>query len=236
VKENSFLTALDIESGETIWKRDRNDWPGWSTPAIYYQKGVAHVAVNGFKHRGGYNFETGEEVWKMSGGGDVPVPTPVLHKDLIYFNSAHGKQNPIIAIKSMASGKIGYPANDKLDDAVAWFQDRGGSYMQTLLIYNNLLYNLKWNGNLSCFDASTGELLYRETIDTDSFIASPVAADDKIYCVSEEGEVFVIEAGPSYRLVDSFSLGEISLATPAITDKMIIFRTIGHLIGVSEVE
>jgi outer membrane protein assembly factor BamB len=108
--------------------------------------------------------------------------------------------------------------------------------MQTLLPYRGLLYNLRWNGNLVCFDAKSGEQMYRETIDTDSFIASPVAADGKIYTVSEEGDVFVIEAGPTYRLLNKISLGEISLATPAITEGMIIFRTTGHLIGVSATE
>ncbi len=236
VKENSFLAALDVATGKIIWKQDRNDWPGWSTPAIYYHDGVARVAVNGYKHRGGYDFETGEQVWKMSGGGDVPIPTPVLHNDLLFFNSAHGRQNPIIALKTWATGEISYPEKDRPDDAVSWFVDRGGSYMQTLLIYDNLLYNLRWNGNLTCYNADSGEKMYRETIDTDSFVASPVAADGMIYCVSEGGVVFVIEAGPSYRLVNSLPLGEISLATPSISDGMIIFRTTGHLIGVSDKE
>ncbi len=236
VKENSFLASLEIETGEIIWKQDRDDWPGWCTPNIYYHKGLARVAVNGYKHRGAYDFETGEEVWKMSGGGDVPIHTQVQHNDMIYFNSAHGKQNPILVMKTGATGNIRYPEKARHNEAVAWFKDRGGSYMQTLLIYNNLLYNLKWNGNLECYDASTGEQLYRENIDTDSFIASPVAADGKIYCVSEEGEVFIIKAGPTFQLLNSISLGEITLSTPAIAEGIIIFRTTGHLFGISKQE
>jgi outer membrane protein assembly factor BamB len=234
VKENSFLAALDLYTGEIRWKKGRNDWPGWSSPNIYFHQGVARIAVNGYRHRGGYDFETGEEVWKMDGGGDVPVPTPVLYNDLIYFNSAHGRQNPILAVHNSATGKIRYPDSGREEEAVAWFKERGGSYMQTLLVYNGLLYNLRWNGNLTCFDAQTGEEIYRETVDTDSFIASPVAADGKIYTVSEEGDVFILEAGSSYNRIASIPLGEITLATPAITDGMIIFRTTGHLIGISK--
>ena len=170
----------------------------------------------------------------MSGGGDIPVPTPIVANDLIYFNSAHGKLNPIMAIKTEASGNIRFPEGDRQDETVAWFKERGGAYMQTLLIYRDLLYNLRWNGNLACFDAVNGEEKYRETIDTESFIASPVAADGRIYTISEEGEVFIIEAGPSYQLINSIPLGEITLATPAIVDGMIIFRTTGHLIGISK--
>lgn len=234
VKENSFLAALDIRNGEILWKKERSDWPGWSTPNIYYHDGLARIAVNGFKHRGGYDFETGEEVWRMSGGGDVPVPTPILHGDLIYFNSAHGRQSPILAITTSASGNIRYPVGERKEEAVAWFRERGGAYMQTLLVYRGLLYNLRWNGNLECLDAATGEQLYRETVSTESFIASPVAADGKIYCVSEDGDVFIVEAGPEYRMIKSIPLGEISLSTPAICDGMIIFRTTGHLLGISK--
>ncbi len=236
VKEHSFLAALDLDSGDILWKQKRNDWPGWSSPNIYYHQGVARIAVNGYKHRGGYDFKTGKEVWQMSGGGDVPIPTPVQYKDLIFFNSAHGRSNPILAIKTGARGNIRYPVKEQKDASVAWYKARGGSYMQTLLIYKGLLYNMKWNGNLECFDATTGEQLYKVTVDTDSFIASPVAADGKIYVVSEKGEVHIIEAGPDYRSINSFSLGEISLSTPAITEGMIIFRTTGHLIGISSIE
>jgi len=94
--------------------------------------------------------------------------------------------------------------------------------MQTLLVYGDQLYNLRWNGNLACFDAASGDEKYRETVDTKSFIASPVAADGRIYTISEEGEVYIIEAGSSYRLINSIPLGEITLATPAIVDGMII--------------
>jgi outer membrane protein assembly factor BamB len=172
----------------------------------------------------------------MSGGGDVPVPTPVHFEDLIFFNSAHGRENPILAVQTGANGKIPYPDSETTHESIAWFKARGGSYMQTLLVYNGLLYNLKWNGNLVCFDAATGEQLYRETVDTDSFIASPVASDGKLYLVSESGEVFIVEAGPEYRLIRNTSLGEISLTTPAISDGLIVFRTTGHLIGVSDRE
>jgi outer membrane protein assembly factor BamB len=155
---------------------------------------------------------------------------------MIFFNSAHGKLNPILAIKTGATGNIKYPEGIRQDESVAWFKERGGAYMQTLLVYGDQLYNLRWNGNLACFDAASGNEKYRETVDTKSFIASPVAADGKIYTISEDGEVFIIEAGPSYRLINSIPLGEITLATPAIVDGMIIFRTTDHLIGISKQE
>jgi outer membrane protein assembly factor BamB len=168
----------------------------------------------------------------MSGGGDVPVPTPVLYQDMIFFNSAHGRQSPILAIRNNANGNIRYPQGEKQDSSIVWFLDRGGAYMQSLLVYKDLLYNMRWNGNLTCFEAATGKQLYRETVSPESFIASPVASDNKIYLVSETGEVFIVEAGPEFKLLQVIPLGEISLSTPAISDGIIVFRTTGHLVGV----
>lgn len=232
VKENSFIAALDVETGEELWKKERNDWPGWSTPNIYFHKGRARVAVNGYEHRGGYDLETGREIWSMSGGGDVPVPTPVLHEDLIFFNSAHGRQSPILAIRNDASGKIRYPQQGKQDSSIVWYLERGGAYLHTLLVYKELLYNMRWNGNLTCFDAATGEQFYRETVAPESFIASPVASDDRIYVVSETGDVYILEAGPEFNIIAVIPLGEVTLATPAISDGIILFRTTGRLIAV----
>jgi outer membrane protein assembly factor BamB len=232
VKDNSFLAALDVETGEYLWKQERDDWPGWSTPNIYYDQGRVRVAVNGYQHRGGYDLETGEEVWWMSGGGDVPVPTPIHYKDLLFFNSAHGRQSPILAIRKNATGRIRYPQEEKTDSSIVWFLDRGGAYLQTMLVYKDLLYNMRWNGNLACFDASTGIQQYRETVSPESFVASPVASDDRIYLVSEVGDVHIVKAGPEFKLLQVLPLGEVTLSTPAIADGIIVFRTTGHLIGV----
>ncbi len=97
VLKNSFLAAYDLASGKELWKKQRDEFPGWCTPNIYFDDGKARIAVNGYKHRGGYDFSTGEEIWKMSGGGDIQIPTPVVGGDLVYFNSAHGKFSPVMA-------------------------------------------------------------------------------------------------------------------------------------------
>ncbi|MCK5065974.1 MAG: hypothetical protein KAR16_00985, partial [Bacteroidales bacterium] len=84
------------------------------------------------------------------------------------------------------------------------------------------------------FDARSGELLYRETLDPTSFIACPVASDGKIYMVAEDGDLYVAEAGRKYKLLKKIPLGEVSLVTPGISEGMLIMRTAGRLIAVSE--
>ncbi|MQY78048.1 MAG: PQQ-binding-like beta-propeller repeat protein, partial [Bacteroidetes bacterium] len=102
VFEGSFVAAFDIDSGNELWRVERDEYPGWSTPNIYTDDGNDRVVVNGFRHRGAYDFKTGTEIWRMSGGGDIPIPTPVVSDDLVYFNSAHGRFSPILAVKTNA--------------------------------------------------------------------------------------------------------------------------------------
>jgi outer membrane protein assembly factor BamB len=235
VLENSFVAAYDIESGKELWKTQRNDYPGWCTPNIYKNEGKTYVALNGYKHRGGYDFETGREVWKMSGGGDIQIPSPVVGNNLIYFNSAHGPSSPIMAVKTNASGDITLKKDEKENEFVKWSIPRGGSYMHTLLLYRDHLYNVNWNGTVICLDPLTGKEIYNAKLGkTKSFIASPVASDGKIYIVDEEGTLYIIQAGDSFKLLAEVSLNDNCLAAPAITDGIIFFRTQKYLIAVGK--
>jgi outer membrane protein assembly factor BamB len=235
VLENSFVAAYDVKTGRELWKTQRDEYPGWCSPNIYTNAGKTYVVLNGYKHRGGYDFVTGKEVWKMSGGGDIQIPTPIIGNDMIYFNSAHGKSSPIIAVKMSAAGDITLKENETSNQYIKWSLPRGGSYMHTLLLYNNHLYNINWNGTLVCLDPLTGKEIYNAKLgNTKSFIASPVASDGKVYIIDEEGTVYILQDGDSFKLVAQIPLNDICLTAPAITDGMIIFRTQRYLIGVGK--
>lgn len=228
----AFVAVLDLFTGETLWRQERDEISGWCTPNIYYDGEKPRVAVNGYKHRGGYDLETGEEIWWMAGGGDIPIPTPVVWKDLIYFNSAHGRSAPLMAVRNSARGEIPYPDNDSVPGKdFAWFYERGGAYMTSVLVYDSLLYRLRWNGSLACYDARTGEEIYQHTVNPSSFIACPVASDGRIYMVSEDGDLYIARAGREFELLKKIPLGEVSLVTPAITEGMLILRTASRLIA-----
>jgi len=233
VQENSFLASFDIITGKENWRTLRDEVPTWSTPTIQKSPGNPQIIVNGFKHIGGYDFTTGEEIWKMSGGGDIPVPTPVVAHDLIFINNAHGKMSPIYAIRYDAKGDISLHGEDTSNKYIAWSERRGGSYMLTPLILGNYLYNCRMNGSLRCHNAKTGELIYKEKI-TGPLSSSAVATKDKIYFTSEKGEVSVIKAGPEFKLLSQNSLNDLCMATPAISDDTIYFRTRKYLIAISE--
>jgi outer membrane protein assembly factor BamB len=235
VLENSFVAAYDVKTGRELWKSERDEYPGWCTPNIYTNEGRTYVAVNGFKHIGGYDFATGKEVWRMSGGGDIPIPTPIIGKNLIYFNSAHGKFSPIIAVRTNAAGDITLKGNETSNGGVKWSIPRGGSYMHTMLLYRDLLYNVNWNGTISCLDPASGKEVYNAKLGSaGSFIASPVASDGRIYIVDEEGTVYIIKDGNTYSLLAEVPMNDICMTAPAITDGTIYFRTQHHLIAVGK--
>jgi outer membrane protein assembly factor BamB len=232
VLENSFLAAYDLKTGKELWKTKRDEYPGWCTPNIYISDGKTRIAVNGYKHRGAYDFLTGKEIWRMSGGGDVPIPTPIIGKDLIYFNSAHGPSSPILAISKEAKGDITLKSGQTVNQFVKWSFPRGGAYIHTMLLYNNHLYNVNWNGSVDCFDALTGQIIYKAKLGkTQSFIASPVASDGKLYIVDEKGTVYIIQDGDKFSQLAEIPLNDICLTAPAITDGMIYFRTQKYLVA-----
>jgi outer membrane protein assembly factor BamB len=235
VRGASFLAAFDVETGKELWNKSRTEHPGWCTPNIYTNNGRDYVVVNGYKHRGAYDFETGEEIWRMSGGGDIPVPTPQIGNGLIFFNSAHGRYSPVMAIKTDATGDITLGKEETSNEYVQWSKPRGGSYMHTMLLYNGYLYNVGRNGSVECLNPETGERVYKESLGTaEAFITSPVASDGKIYIISEYGIVYTIKDGPEFEVLAKNDLGGICMSVPALTDDAIYFRNQNSLIAVSE--
>lgn len=220
----SYLAAFNIEDGRELWRTPREEVSTWGTPTVYNRNGKSQIIVNGYKHMGGYELETGKEIWRMSGGGDAPAPTPVVAHELIFINNAHGRYSPIYAIKPEATGDITLPADLTTSKFIAWSIKRGGAYMQTPLIYGDYLYNLNVNGQLTCFVAETGEVQYKETL-KEAFSSSGIAADGKVYFSSEEGHIFVIQAGPVYKLLARNALKDVCMATPAISGNSLFFRT-----------
>ncbi len=223
---DSFLASFDVKTGKEIWRTPRDEISTWCTPTVIQVDGKPQIIVNGYKHIGAYDFETGNEIWWMKGGGDAPVPTPVFAHYLIFINSAHGRMSPIYAIKPNAKGDISLGEEETSNEYIAWSIMRGGAYMTSSLVYGDYLYNLKNNGLLSCFNARTGEMMYKEALKPGGGIsASGVASDGKLFFTSELGDVFVVEAGPVYKLLAKNPLGDICMSTPAISKGAMYFRT-----------
>jgi outer membrane protein assembly factor BamB len=223
-----------VTNGRELWRVPRQDVPTWSTPAIHRVGNRTQILVNGWKHAGAYDFTTGKEVWRLSGGGDIPVPVPIVGRGLVYITNAHGPGAPVYAIRDTATGDISLAPNTSSNDHIAWSVRQDGAYLISPVLYRDLLYVCKNNGSLNVFDAKTGEKVYQQRLGTGTtaFTASIVAADGKLYFTNEEGDVFVIRAGRTFELLSENPLGGITMATPAISEGTIYFRTADKIIAV----
>jgi outer membrane protein assembly factor BamB len=235
---DSFVAAFDIDTGKEMWRTPRKDVSTWSTPTVFRNGRRGQLIANGWKHIGGYDLDTGEGLWKLTGGGDVPVPTPVIAHGLIYVTNAHGRSAPLYAIRPDAYGDISLKDGATANEHIAWSVPRNGAYMQTPLVYGDYLYSCSDRGVLKCFAARTGELAYQQRLGQGSsgFSASPVAADDKLYFTSEDGDVFVIRPGSVFKLLGVNTMGEICMATPAISEGALFYRTRHHVVAIADLE
>ena len=234
VQTNSFLASFDINTGKETWRTPRKDVPTWSCPTIVESNGRQQIVVNGWHHSGGYDFGTGKELWKLKGGGDIPVPTPIFANGLIYLTSAHGNQRPMRAIRPDASGDITAPNPGDTNAAIAWVHPRQGNYMQTPIVVSNRVFACTDGGLVTCFDAASGKIIYSERLTgpTQGYTASPVSDGRNLYFPGETGKVLVVPVSDKFSTVATNDLGEICMATPAITDGALVFRTRGKLIAI----
>ena len=233
---NGFVAAFDLTTGRERWRTRRDDTATWSTPNICGSGEHRQLVVNGWNHMGGYDVQTGREIWRMAGGGDCPVPTPQEWNGLFLIASSHGPRSPIYAVRSDARGDVSIAGGVATNAAVAWSLKKGGPYMQTPLIYGDLFYSCRDDGILSCLDPATGRQHYKERLGSggEGFTASPVASWEKLYFTGEQGTVVVVRPGPAFQILATNHLGAVCMATPAISEGVLYFRTQGHLLAIGD--
>jgi outer membrane protein assembly factor BamB len=236
VQTNSFLASFDLVDGKELWRTPRKDVPTWGTPTVATAGEQTQILVNGWHHTGAYDFVTGKEIWKLDGGGDIPVPTPVAAQGLAYFTSAHGRSRPMRAIRLEARGDITPPEVGATNAAITWVHARQGNYMQTPIVVGNHVYGCADHGVLTCFDAKSGAISYSERLGSGSegFTASPVSDGRHLYFASEVGNVYVVPADGKFSVIATNKLGETCMATPAIADGTLYFRTREHLVAIGK--
>jgi outer membrane protein assembly factor BamB len=231
IQKNSFIAAYDIKTGKQVWKTSREEIPSWGTPTIYEGKERAELITSGPRAIRSYDPATGKELWHLGPMSEITTPTPFAAFDLIFVTSGYAPIQPIYAIKPGGSGDLSLKEGQESSDFIAWSKQRGGPYMPTPIVYGDLLYTCSNQGVLTAYNAKTGERVYQERLGGTgaAFTASPLASDGKIYLASEDGDVFVVKAGPKYELLSKNPVGEVMMATPAISNGIVIVRTVSHL-------
>jgi hypothetical protein len=236
MQKSSYLAAWDLDSGKQLWKTLRADEiPTWGTPTVIRgANGREELVTNGTKVRG-YDPETGKLLWTLGPNSEITIGTPVAGHGLVFVTGGYAPVRPIYAIRPGATGDISLPKGADSSAAIAWSNMSEGTYIPTPIVYGGYLYTLNINGIVSAYHPETGQRAFRGRVGTGgAFSASPVAADGRLYISSEDGEVFVVSAGPGLEQIAKNDMKEVIMATPAIADGLIVVRTLGHVYGIGQ--
>jgi outer membrane protein assembly factor BamB len=235
-QEDSFIAAFRLKDGTPVWRTAREEIPSWGTPTVYEGPPRDELITHATKFIRAYDPLTGKELWRLGPNSEVTAPTPIVAHGLIFITNGYRGIQPIYAVKPGGSGDLTLAGDATSSAFVAWSSKRGGPYMPTPLVYGDHLYTLTNNGVLAAYVARTGERVYQERVagKGGSFSASPVAADGKLYLASEDGDVFVVTATARPELVSTNPMGEVLMATPAISDGLLIVRGLKHLFAIRQ--
>jgi outer membrane protein assembly factor BamB len=236
VQKGSYIAAWDLATGKQLWKTPRADEIStWGTPTIARTAdGRDELVTNGTKIRG-YDPATGKQLWTLGPNSEITIGTPVAGNGLVYVTGGYPPVRPIYAIRPGAEGDISLQKGQESSQSIAWSNMNEGTYIPTPLLYGGYLFTLNINGIVSAYSPETGARAFRGRVGTGgSFSASPIAADGRLYVASEDGEVYVITAGPGLTQVSKNDMKEVIMATPAISDGVIVVRTLGHLYGIGQ--
>jgi hypothetical protein len=223
----SFVAAYDKNTGKQIWKTDRVETTGWGTPVVIRAGDREELIVSSQRKVYAYDPASGKELWTVGGLTFEVIPTPVVAEGLVMCSS--GRQGPTIAIRPGGSG-------DVTSTHVAWSSPKGSPFVPSGIVVDGVLYLVNdIQSILTAHDVKTGQVLYQGRLGVakkEGFSASPVAFDGKVFFTNDDGETFVIKAGREFNLLHVNTLGEQTLASPALVDGKWYFRTAGSLLAI----
>ncbi len=186
------IWGIDKLTGKTVWKTDRPNNRGWSTPVPVEQDGQTILVVNSHTGVRAYDPKDGKELWfcKSFNGRGTPTVTP--GNGLLY--TVNGLRGDMYAIRPGGSG-------DVTGSHMAWHSARsGGRDLPSPIVIGKYVLVMNMGGILSCYDGIDGKALWHQRT-PGNFSASPIAAGGKAYFLSEEGSVYVVEPGPELKVV-----------------------------------
>jgi outer membrane protein assembly factor BamB len=221
----SFVAAFDTETGETRWRTERETRIGWGTPIVIDAAGRHELIVSSEDEVNAYAPKTGAPLWKVRGNTFEVIPTPTVGHGLVFCSS--GRAGPTLAIRPGGEG-------DVTDTHVVWQTVKGSPFIPSTIVVGDQLYMVNdMSSVVTSYEARTGTLVFQGRLGRprkESFSASPVAVDGKVFFTNDSGETFVLRAGPELEILHVNRLNAPVLATPALVDGRWYFRTDRELI------
>ena len=237
-EEQSFIAAYDKRTGAQVWRVDRKEASSWTTPLVWKNElrtEIVTAATGGVRS---YDVNGGL-LWQFTGMSTFAVPSPLASGGLLYVMSGYtaGALRPAYAIRAGATGDISLKPDQTSSEFIVWADRTLGTFHASPLVYRGCYYILHDRGFLTCNDPGTGKPIYprqRISSDTATFTASPWAYNGKVFALSEDGDTFVFQSGPEFKVLGKNSLNEMALATPAVAGGSLIIRTASKLYRISK--
>ena len=228
----SFVTALDLETGKPLWKLpggSRYDFNTYGTPIVHAPPAAPAEIILGTQSRGLVSLDpkTGALNWEAAVVENRMIGSPVLAGDLVIGAWGFGANNVLGAVKLGGKGNVS-------KTNVAYTARKGVSYVPTPLYHDSRLYVVNDGGIMTVLEAATGREIWAERLAVGEFYSSPVLIDGKIYVASVAGEMFVLAAGDEFKLLARNPLGEGTHSTPCVDAGRLYQKTFTHLACIGE--
>lgn len=216
----SFVAAFDTRTGKELWRTPRRAHVGWGTPVAVRVGTRDEIIVSSQAAVTAYEPNTGKELWVCDGNSFEVIPTPVVGHGLVF--AASGRVGPTLAIRPGGRGNV-------TRTHLAWTSPKGSPFVPSPIVYGDQLYMVNDMASIvTSFEAATGKVLWQGRLGVaqrEGFSASPVAVDGKIFFTNDQGDTFVLRAGPTFELLRTNRIGETTLASPALVDGRWYIRT-----------
>jgi outer membrane protein assembly factor BamB len=223
----SFIAAFDTRTGQQLWRTPRDASVGWGTPIAVRVGDHDEIIVNSQQRVHAYDPATGRELWRCGGTTYEVIPTPVVGYGMVFCSS--GRAGPTLAIRPGGKG-------DVTRSHLAWSSPRGSPFVPSPILYGELLYMVNDMASIvTSLDAATGKTVWQGRLGVaqrEGFSASPVAVDGKVFFTNDDGETFVLRAGPKFELLHVNRMGEQILASPALVEGRWYIRTARNLVAI----
>jgi len=224
---DAFVGAFDARTGAPIWRTRRDANVGWGTPVAIAAGDHDEIIVNGQSRVAAYDPDTGRELWTCGGTTYEVIPTPVVGSGMVFC--ASGRAGPTLAIRPGGRGDVSR-------SHLAWTSPRGSPFVPSPLLLEDYLYMVNDMASIAtCIEAATGRTMWQGRLGVaqrEGFSASPVAVDGKVFFTNDDGETFVLRAGPTFELLHVNRIGESTLASPALVDGRWYIRTDRNLMAI----
>ena len=221
---SNFIAALNQKTGKIDWKIERNVGGrkkfSFGTPLLITVNGQQQIVAPGTDVISGHSPEDGKEIWRLNYTGYSVIPRPVYSHGLIFVTTSYDRPS-LLAVNPEGTG-------DVTDTHLAWSNKSQIPHTPSLIVVDDELYAISDKGIAQCFDAKSGELIWKERVGG-NFSSSPLYANGNLYLQSEAGETTVVATGKKYREIGRNQLKAPTLASFAVADDTLLIRTKSQL-------